>query len=147
MAHPDLDDLLSAMLPFAQDMLAKQGEFFPFGGCMKADGQIELLSAHPGDENASSQEAIDMLAAELIARAQAGEIRAGGVCYDVTLTPDGGGEDRDAICTSLDHVEDDPVDVFQLYRAHPAREPEYQELTASPGTIPLFLTDRGQSSR
>lgn len=31
------------------------------------------------------------------------------------------------------------VDVFQIYRTHPAREPEYDELTASPGTIPLFL--------
>ncbi len=35
MAHPDLDELLNALLPFAQQMLTKRGEFFPFGTGMK----------------------------------------------------------------------------------------------------------------
>jgi hypothetical protein len=29
MAHPDLDKLLNAMLPFGTQMLEKHGEFFP----------------------------------------------------------------------------------------------------------------------
>jgi membrane protease YdiL (CAAX protease family) len=30
MAHQDLNELLNALLPFAQQMLEKHGEFFPF---------------------------------------------------------------------------------------------------------------------
>jgi len=40
MAHPDLDQLLNAVLPFAQQMLSKHGEFFPFGASMTIDGEI-----------------------------------------------------------------------------------------------------------
>lgn len=138
MAHADLDQPLSALLPFAQNMLEKQGEFHPFGGCMKEDGKIELLSAHPGEELPPGQELVDMLAAELRRRAADGAIRAGGICYDVTLTPEDGGRERDAICASLDHVEDDAVNVFQMYRKRRLRPPRYGDLTASPGTIPIF---------
>jgi hypothetical protein len=41
MAHLDLDQLLNTLIPFAQQMLSKYGELFPFGFAMTANGKIE----------------------------------------------------------------------------------------------------------
>jgi hypothetical protein len=46
MAHPDLDELLNALLPFAQQLLSKHGEFYPFRSAMTTDGEIEA-AAYP----------------------------------------------------------------------------------------------------
>ena len=40
-ARPDLDALMSALLPFAQRMLSKHGEFYPFGAAIDREGQCD----------------------------------------------------------------------------------------------------------
>src|SRR5215470_10846270 len=42
--HPDSDRLLSAVFPFAQQMLAKRGTFLPFGATVLADGNVALAA-------------------------------------------------------------------------------------------------------
>ena len=61
MAHPDLDNLLSAMLPFGQQMLEKHGEFFPYGATMTTAGEITMEAAYDGTEQPPSQELIQMM--------------------------------------------------------------------------------------
>jgi hypothetical protein len=73
MAHPDLDLLLNAVLPFAQQMLAKHGEFFPFGTSMTTDGEIIANSAYDGDEQPPSQRLIDLLTQAFRQEAAAGK--------------------------------------------------------------------------
>lgn len=47
-AQDDFDGLLDAVLPLAEDLLSKHGEFFPFGGSVSTDGETSLMSADPG---------------------------------------------------------------------------------------------------
>lgn len=61
MAHPDLDELLNALLPFAQQMLAKNREFYPFAFSMAMDGQVIADTTFESDENKSPQELIDFM--------------------------------------------------------------------------------------
>jgi hypothetical protein len=138
MAHPDLDELLNSLLPFAQQMLAKRGEFFPFGACMKSDGTIELVAGQTDSDQPPSQDLIDLIAEGLRAKASAGEIRAAGICYDVRIRPSGTSNPMDAICASLDHSLTEAVDVFLPYEKRRFRGPKYSELTAAPGSIRLF---------
>jgi hypothetical protein len=42
LAHEDLNELLNALLPFAQEMLTKHGEFFPFGVSIAAGGERRM---------------------------------------------------------------------------------------------------------
>jgi hypothetical protein len=49
-AHPDLDQLLNALLRFAQDQVVKHGSFLPFGATMTTEGEIRLAAAHLGDD-------------------------------------------------------------------------------------------------
>jgi hypothetical protein len=82
--RPDLDAVLNALLPFAQQMLAKHGEFFPFGASMSAEGEVAAVAAEPG-EAMSAAAVIEMLEKGFRETATAGGIRAAGICYDARL--------------------------------------------------------------
>lgn len=110
----ELDALLDPLLDFAQDLLRKRGEFFPFGGTMSSGGEISLTAADPGDERPASQDVIDLLVDGLRAQATAGQIRAAAICYDSRFTSEGG-ETTDAIAVSLEHRDGDAVLVMQPY--------------------------------
>lgn len=47
-AQDDLDDLLNLVLPHAEDLLRRRGEFFPFGATVSIDGVAALIGADPG---------------------------------------------------------------------------------------------------
>jgi hypothetical protein len=116
MAHPDLDELLNAVLPFAQQMLSKHGEFFPFGSAMSADGKVEAHAAYDGDEQPPSQQLIDLLTHGFRQQAAAGKIRAAAICYDVRTIPPGQSEKTDAICVSAEHQNGEAADVYLPYK-------------------------------
>jgi hypothetical protein len=89
MAHPDLDQLLNSLIPFAQQMLSKRGEFFPFGSAMTTDGKIEAHAAYDGNEQPPSQQLIDLLTQGFRQQASSRRIRAAAICYDVRTIPPG----------------------------------------------------------
>jgi hypothetical protein len=41
----DATDLMNAVLPLAEQMLAGHGEFYPYGGAMRPDGGVEMIGA------------------------------------------------------------------------------------------------------
>jgi len=91
---------LNDLLPFAEKLLSEHGEFFPFAGAMKSDGEIVWLSARDGREQPPSQDIIDLLVDQLRAGALKGIYDASALVYDVRLpnrTP------HDAVLVSLDH--------------------------------------------
>src|SRR5437588_831558 len=63
MATPkeDCEKLMNSLLPFAEKMLREHGEFHPFGGAMKPDGDIVHHGAYTGQELPKGQELVDLL--------------------------------------------------------------------------------------
>jgi hypothetical protein len=116
MAHPDLDQLLNTLIPFAQQMLSKHGEFFPFGSVMTADGKLEEHAAYDGDERPPSQQLIDLLKRGFRQQAATGQIRAAAVCYDVRTIPPGESEKTDAICVVAEHQNGEGANVYLPYK-------------------------------
>lgn len=116
MAHPDLDQLLNAVLPFAQQMLAKHGEFYPFGSSMSTHGEIVSHGAYDGDEHPPSQQLIDLLTQAFRQEAAEGKIRAAAICYDVRTIPPGQSQKMDAICVSTEHQNGEAADVYLPYK-------------------------------
>jgi len=138
MAHPDLDELLNAVLPFAQQMLSDHGEFFPFGSAMTVDGKIEELAAFTGDERPSSEELIALLTRGLRQKATAGEIRAAAICYDVRTIPPGHSEKTDAVCVSLEHQDGETADVYLPYKKGWFGKISYGQIFGSPRKREFF---------
>ena|SRR5688572_13847005 len=60
MPREDLDNLLSACIPFAQQVLAKNGTFFPFGATMSPTGEISLAAGYDDQPGAGAQEVADL---------------------------------------------------------------------------------------
>jgi len=131
MAHPDLDKLMHALLPFAQQMLAKHGEFYPYGSTMTTDGRIVAQAAYDGHEHPPSQQLIDLMTQAFRQQAAAGEIRAAGICYDVRTIPLGQNEKSDAICLGLEHKTGQCISVFLPYKKGWFSKVQYGDLFAT----------------
>jgi len=138
MAHPDLAKLLEGLLLFAQQMIDKHGEFFPFGATIDMKGDMALSAAHTDSEQPPSQECSDILTDGFRIQAKEDKIRACGICYDVRTIPPGQTEKVDAICARLEHNCGDAVDVFLPYRKGWIGQVEYGEIFACRGTKIVF---------
>jgi len=138
----DLDALLEPLLQFAQDMLRKHGEFFPFGNVMTTEGEIQLVAGLAGTEHPPSTEVIDLLVAGARARAMAGEIRATGICYDVRVRGVDG-KSTDAIAVALEHRAGDSVEVLVPYSKRRFGGLQFGELTAGRGERRIFANGSG----
>ena len=72
----DLEELLNGLMPFAEGMLSKYGEFFPFGGSMTPDGKIAQMAAYDGQERQPPEDAIEMMIEAFRQGAREGQIKA-----------------------------------------------------------------------
>ncbi|MBN1537518.1 MAG: hypothetical protein JW908_12345 [Anaerolineales bacterium] len=116
MAETDFDQLLDKLIPFAQDMISKYGEFFPFGSSIDADGQIDLSAPFEHNNCPTSQLIIDIMTNTFRKRASNGKIRAAGICYDVRTIPPGRNKKTDAIWVSLENQSGEAVDMIVPYK-------------------------------
>lgn len=138
MAHPDLDSLWNSLFPFAQQMLAKRGAFYPFGASIKADGQMVMNAADTGSEHPEPTEMLELLIAGFRREAAAGSVRAAGMCLDVRVTPPNSSEKSDAICAQLEHAEGQCVDVFLPYKKGFLGRYKFGDVFATPRESRIF---------
>ena len=101
-AREDYNALLELLMPFAEQMLKKNGEFFPFGAAVSTEGEVRACATYDGNETPASEEVIAMLAQGFQGEAGDGKIRATGICYDGRIVQDG--KKVDAVIISLEHV-------------------------------------------
>jgi len=125
----DLDELLNQALPFAQQSLAKSGEFYPYAFSMNLAGEIRMASAYEGSEHPKSTDLLQMLYEGL--RAEAADLRGVAVVSDVRIkNPDG-----DAIRLEVEHREGIAIGVLLPYQVRKklfGREVTYGEMRGSP---------------
>lgn len=117
MAAPneDAEALLHSVLDLAGQMLSEYGEFYPYGGAMRPDGEIVSVAAETGDDRPPSQELIDLLKAGLREGAQKGDFKATAIVFDVLVTPPGADSKSDAIAVAIDHRDDYSVVIVLPY--------------------------------
>jgi hypothetical protein len=101
--------LFDAVLPLAKELLKENGEFFPFGEIMKPNGEQVNLSVSNGDERPSSSDLIALLKNHFIESAQASDIIASALVYDVRV------KGSDSIAVDLDHANGYSVTVIVPY--------------------------------
>ena len=102
-AKNDAQALVNEFIVFAEKRLREHGEFYPFGGYMKVDGEIVWEGASDGTEHPRSQLLIEILRESHRQSAMKGEIRASCIVYDIRTTPPGREAEQDAIAIEIDH--------------------------------------------
>jgi hypothetical protein len=140
MADPkeEIQKLLNYLLPFAEQMLTKEGEFYPYAAIMDAGGEVQAVSV-AGEERPDVGELLLALHAELSKQAAEGAIRASGIAADVTLTDPDSGETKDAVQLELDHADAEAVDVYVPYETA-GDSVKFGELVAAAGRTPVFAS-------
>ena len=101
-AREDYNALLEFLMPFAEQMLKKNGEFFPFGAAVSTEGEVQACATYDGNESPASEEVIALLLQGFQGDAREGKIRATGICYDGRIVQDG--KKVDAVIISLEHA-------------------------------------------
>ncbi len=129
---------MNDLLPFAKRMLTEEGEFLPFGGHLKPDGEIVWEGAQTESERPPSQELIDVLVQGHRRLAADKQIKACGTVYDILVNPPGKAKKGDAIAVALDHVSGYSVRVVFPYRFHEDGELEVDPPFATEGDGGVF---------
>jgi hypothetical protein len=115
-AKEESEHLMNALLPLAEKMLKEYGEFYPYGGYMRADGTIvDVGAAEPQTERPQSRELVKILRESFQKMAGTNACKAVAVIFDVTLPLADSDHKRDAIQICLDHVDGYSADVFLPY--------------------------------
>jgi hypothetical protein len=112
----DCQALMNSVLPFAKQMLTTHGEFIPFGGAMRPDGQLVSIAGYDGNEHPRSVDRITLLKGGLAAGARKGEYKATAICYDARVNLPSTNEKSDAIAVSLNHRDNYSVLVLFPYK-------------------------------
>jgi hypothetical protein len=112
----DCETLMNSVLPLAEQLLANHGEFIPFGGAMRPDGELVAIAGYDGDERPKSIDAIALMKGGFVVAARNGDYKATAIVYDVRVKLPSTGESSDAIAVSLDHRESYSVVVLFPYK-------------------------------
>jgi hypothetical protein len=128
-AQADVDQLLNEALPFAQQMLDRRGEFYPYAVKMTAGGETGMVAAEPGQgEHPESTDVLAMLYAGLASEREA--LRAAAAVSDVKI----GSPPSDAIRVEIEHREGAALAVFLPYAKKPlGRGVSYGDIRAASG--------------
>jgi hypothetical protein len=106
---------MSSVVPFAEEMLARHREFYPFGGTMSASGEIAHMGGWTGDEHPPSEEIVALLEDGFREGAVQGRYKATALVVDVLVIPPGKSVKQDAIAVRLDHRDSYSVQVLFPY--------------------------------
>jgi len=118
----DCEQLINALLPLAEEMLKEYGEFYPYGGYLKPDGEIVHVGAKDEDtDDPKSKDLLYILRDSFTQIAKTGDCKATGIVFDVRVTIPGVGKKSDAIEVSLEHVDGYSAEVFFPYKIDEGR--------------------------
>jgi hypothetical protein len=138
-AKADCEELMNAVLPFAEKMLGKHGEFFPYGGAMRPDGEIVSVAGYDGREHPPSLDIIRLIKDAFVQGAGERTYKATALVYDVRIALPGDGLKSDAIAVSLNHQDAYSVIVVFPYTLRGSKV-VFGEATAEAGEADIFAT-------
>ncbi len=137
---PDCERLVNDLLPFAQQMLTENGEFFPFGGIVDPQGELQHIGVESDEEDTPSEEIIELLKDHFKTGAADGQFNATALVYDVLVVPPGQEDKQDAVAVALDSRDGfSGVAVFP-YTIDAANKVQIGEPFGGPGDGDIFET-------
>ena len=134
----DCEALLNAVMPFAQQMLTKHREFFPFGATMSTAGEISAVAGATGNEHPESAAIIEVLEQGFQESASSGKLKATALAVDVRVIPPGKSSKQDAVEVRLDHRDDYSARVIFPYSFSASGQLLLEEPFAVPGDKRVF---------
>jgi hypothetical protein len=137
-AKRECETLMNEMLPVAEKMLAQFGEFYPYGGYIKCDGEIVHVGAkEPGTDRPKSKDLIATLKSSFRNLARTDQCKATAIVYDVVVPLPDENRKSDAIQICLDHANNYSAEIFLPYELIDGRV-VYGAMFAQEGKYEVF---------
>lgn len=115
-AKNESERLMNELLRVAERMLKEHGEFYPYGGYIRADDCVVQVGPEDEDtDHPKSNDLLYILRQILAAKAEARECKAVGVVFDVLVNLPGTEGKTDAIQVNLEHSDGYCAEVFFPY--------------------------------
>lgn len=141
MANPnqEAEQLIDATLPFAKQMLHEHGEFHPFGAIMRtSDDIVQIAAEDPFTDTPEAATLIESMKCDLRDRADAGELRAYAIVFNVKITPPDDSGKSDSVQIHVEHQEGYCAEVFFPYTISEPGEPDFGSTFARQGDPCVF---------
>jgi len=137
-AKQESETLMNAILPLAKEMLSQHGEFHPYGGYMKLNGEIVDVGAEdPDTSHPKSKNLISVLRKSLRELAIYHQCKAAAIVFDVVVRLPQSDRKSDAVQVCVEHVDGYCAAVFFPYqKVH--NEIVYGETFAQGGKSEIF---------
>ena len=143
---PRQTQLFATMLPIAQALQAKNGEFFPIAAQVNTTGELtHLMAGEEGREWSPSSTLLQILRDNLSQKAHRREILASALVYDTRVRLGGKSETTDAIVLELEDSADSAKIVFVPYVRSGAKF-KYYPARVERGTESIFKSTPSTSS-
>ena len=136
MPKEECEILLQALLPASENLLKKNGEFYPIGAVLLNDNTVTFTEIKSGNEYPDSKGIIQDLISSHKRMAQSNEIKASGIAWNATVTSDG--KQSDAIIVSLEHKDNYSVIVGLPYKIGLFKKTKFGEHFAQVGNNDVF---------
>jgi hypothetical protein len=137
--HADFEELLRAVISFAQFQLADGAAIYPFGASMSPAGEVGINAADAGRDKPPAQELVDMMTMGYRQLAAGGKIRAACLCVDVFSIPPGKTAKSDANGVMLEHSSGDAIEAYVPYKRGWFGKLRYGEMYTFPREPQFFV--------
>lgn len=128
--------LLESLLSASENLLKKNGEFYPIGAVLTNDNAVAFTTIHFDNEFPDSKYVISELISSHKQMAQKNEIKASGIAWNGTFSSNG--MPSDAIVVSLEHRDNYSVIVGLPYKIGLFKKVKFGELFAQNGNSDIF---------
>jgi len=132
------EKLMNGILPLAEKMLREYGEFHPYGGYLRPDGELVQVGAEdPDTDYPKARDLIYLLRSSFREMAHDERCKAVAIVFDVRVKLPNSDEKSDAVQVSLDHADGYSAEVFFPYKIV-NREVVYGNAFAHEGKHEIF---------
>jgi hypothetical protein len=137
-AKKDCEALINELLPIAEEMLRRYGEFYPYGGYIRPNGEtVHVGVKDPDTDRPKSRRVMSTLAKGFRDLRADNQCKATALVYNVVVPlPDNQGT-SDAIQVNVDHIDTYSAEVFFPYKLV-GREVVYGNTFAQEGKYEIF---------
>ncbi len=134
----ECEALMSVLVPFAQQMLSKHREFYPFGGTMSVEGKIVQTASSTGEAHPALAAAGRSAREGISGWGEATPVQSDRDSHRRPTVPPGKIEKQDALEVRLDHVSGYSVMVVFPYAFSLKGDLEFSAPFAAPGDGRIF---------
>ena len=128
--------LLESLLSASENLLKKNGEFYPIGAVLTNNNAVKFTAVHSDNDFPDSKDVISDLSSSHKKMAQNNEIKASGIAWNGAFSSNG--RPSDAIVVSLEHKDNYSVIVGLPYKIGLFKKVKFGELFAQNGNSDIF---------